>query len=196
MATTGSNIHWNYFLALESDLAKVGRYIEFCDANGGVYSTELARLLFAASSEVDVLAKLICKQIDPRTKAKNINDYCDVLLPAIPDLPDATVGLMGYGIGYTPWKGWAPNAAPIWWKSYNKVKHKRDAHFNMATLENAVRAMCALLILNYHYYARKWAPDGKQILEPRDTTNQLYPDSKLLRLHPFGDYYYSSLADW
>ena len=55
-----SLIHWNYFLALESDLAQVSRYIEFDSNNYRTYSIELSHLLLASSSEVDVIAKGIC----------------------------------------------------------------------------------------------------------------------------------------
>lgn len=57
---SAAKLHWNYFLALEQDMDVVARYIEFTHANLNVYSIELAHLLFAASSEVDVIAKLLC----------------------------------------------------------------------------------------------------------------------------------------
>ncbi len=41
-------LHWNYFLAIESDLEKVSRYIEFAENNYGVYSIELAHLLLTS----------------------------------------------------------------------------------------------------------------------------------------------------
>ena len=45
-------LHWNYYIALEQDLAKLSRYIEFAEGNFSTYSIELAHLLLAASSEV------------------------------------------------------------------------------------------------------------------------------------------------
>ena len=54
------NLHWNYYLALDNDMARVSRFIEFNPANLQVFSLELAHLLFAASSEVDVVAKALC----------------------------------------------------------------------------------------------------------------------------------------
>ena len=60
-ATTGK-LHWNYFIALERDLEVVSRYVEFCPQNFDVYSIEFAHLLFAAASEVDVVAKLLCQR--------------------------------------------------------------------------------------------------------------------------------------
>src|SRR2546421_703693 len=63
-----ARLHWNYFLALESDVARVARFIEFQPANFGTFSIELGRILLAASSEVDVVAKLVCSQLEPKAK--------------------------------------------------------------------------------------------------------------------------------
>ena len=90
MAVTASvaKLHWNYFLALERDMEVVARYIEFAVPNFQVYSIELAHLLFAAASEVDVVSKLLCSELEPSAPRKNnINAYKAVLLRALPDLP-------------------------------------------------------------------------------------------------------------
>lgn len=80
---TASKLHWNYFVALERDLESVSRYIEFNSDNLNVYSIELAHLLFAASSEVDVLAKLLCKRFAPKAKCRNIDEYRPLLLATL-----------------------------------------------------------------------------------------------------------------
>ena len=59
------------------------RYIEFSEPNFSVYSIELAHLLFAAASEVDVVAKLLCQMLEPGAPRGNINDYKAVLLQFI-----------------------------------------------------------------------------------------------------------------
>ena len=62
---TPGKLHWNYFIALERDLEVASRYVEFCPQNFNVYSIEFAHLLFAAASEVDVVAKLLCQRLKP-----------------------------------------------------------------------------------------------------------------------------------
>ncbi len=54
-------IHWNYFLALEQDLLKISRFIEFNEKNYETFSLELAHLLFAAAAETEVILKSLCK---------------------------------------------------------------------------------------------------------------------------------------
>jgi hypothetical protein len=190
--SAGSKPHWNYFLALERDLEVVSRYVEFSPANEATFSIELARLLFAAASEVDVLAKLVCAQIAPREKPATIDAYKPILLGELPSLPTTTVRIPRYGLSFDPWTNWSGKTNPDWWQAYNKVKHKRDAHFDLATLKNAWNSLGALLIICVHYYSRHLASQPGQRLELKDATHQLEPESSLLRLDE--SLYYSHLV--
>jgi hypothetical protein len=157
ISTTKNNLHWNYFIALEDDMAQVSRYIEFCKPNLGVFSIELAHLLLSAASEVDVMAKCLCALVDPNAAPSKINLYREVLMQAvndakIADLTAIRVAVPRYGIDFRPWENWAIGKTPDWWLSYNHVKHKRDEHFHEATLQHALNALGALFILNYLYY--------------------------------------------
>lgn len=165
----------------------VSRYVEFHEANLEVFSIELAHLLFAAASEVDVVAKLLCEQVAPAEPHTNINDYKAALLPAHPDLVEEEVFVPRYGLEFRPWSNWGGANNPDWWRSYNHVKHERAVYFYEATLKNALNALGALLILTYHYYARALATPPALQLSPKDTMQELEPQSVLLRLKE--DYY-------
>ena len=130
-ATPGKQ-HWNYFLALERDLDGVSRYVEFAKPNFKVYSIELAHLLFAAASEVDVVAKLLCRAVVPDKQPENINEYRDILKKSFPHLHAMEVRIPRYGITLTPWNNWRGKSNPDWWGGYNRVKHQRDTHFREA----------------------------------------------------------------
>ena len=188
---TASKLHWNYFLALEKDLEVVSRYVEFGSQNFDTYSIEFAHLLFAAVSEVDVIAKLLCKRLAPAQPRKNMNHYRAILVSALPDLPATEVFVRRYGLTLTPWDEWTGPSNPFWWRSYNNVKHKRDTHFNEATLKNALNALGALLILIFHYYRRALSPTSGPLQPPRDLMQQLQPGFTLLFLGD--DYYYGHL---
>lgn len=191
--TTKSKIHWNYFIALEQDLEIVSRYIEFSEHNFSVYSIELAHLLFAAASEVDVMAKLLCKRLQPTANPDNISGYREILLDKLSDLPTIEVFITRYGLSFKPWENWLGpgNDNPLWWRSYNQVKHQRDTHFNKATLKNALNALGALLILIYCHYSYELAPHDGERLSPKETMRQLEPELTLLRLPE--DYYHGHL---
>ena len=189
---TDGKLHWNYLIALERDLEVVSRYVEFCEQNYDVYSIEFAHLLFAASSEVDVIAKLLCERLQPAAPRGNINEYRPVLLAEFPDLPTTQVFVPRYGLSLTPWDNWTGPDNPLWWRSYNNVKHQRDVHFDQATLKNALNALSALLILTFHHYSLALAPTGTARLSPVKTTNELNPETTLLRLP--SDHYYKHLV--
>ncbi|MGL6475799.1 hypothetical protein ACSZNN_13030 [Aeromonas hydrophila] len=184
--------HWNYFLALERDIEAGSRYIEFCEPNFAVFSIELAYLLLAASSEVDVVAKLLCQLVAPNSPRGNINDYKVALLPAIPDLPNTEVFIARYGLSFKQWSNWNGDQNPFWWRSYNNVKHERDAFFHEATLKNALNALGALLIMTFHYYSRTLAVLPDSALPPKETMQQLEPQSSLLRLA--SNHYYDNIV--
>jgi hypothetical protein len=190
---TQSNLHWNYFIALERDLEVVTRYVEFGPANFNVYSIEFAHLLFAAASEVDVVAKLLCQRLQPNSPRNNIDDYRAVLLAELPDLTTTQVFVPRYGLRLTPWDNWSHGNNPAWWRSYNHVKHERDAHFDEATLKNALNALGALLILTHeHYRYALAAPGGAAPQSHMDTTEDLQPNSTLLSFSD--DYYYQTIT--
>ena len=191
IAATAGKLHWNYFLALERDLEVVSRYVEFSPPNFNVFSIELAHLIFAAASEVDVVAKLLCERIAPAAPRRNINEYKAVLLPAFPELPTTQVFVSRYGLSFAPWSNWAGPNNPDWWRSYNNVKHERDTYFNEATLKNALNALGALLVTTFHFYARTLAVAPTAVLPPKDTTRELQPESTLIRLDE--DFYYDTV---
>lgn len=161
--------HWNYFLALEDDIARMTRYLEPAAANYSAYSLELARIFMAAAAEIDVIAKLFCKQIDPDNKAENITGYRQKIIPHCDKLPNAIVLVPKFGLTFTPWEQWQHNKNPSWWRAYTEVKHQRDQHFASANLENTLNAVAGLYLLLIFFFSSE-AKNG-----------QLAPDPLLLK---------------
>jgi hypothetical protein len=79
--------HWDYFLAIERELEVLSRYVEFDERNFGCFSIEIARVLLAAGSEVDVICKHVCRQINPASTAESIKAYGDQMAAAYPGIP-------------------------------------------------------------------------------------------------------------
>ena len=145
--------HWNYFLALEEDIVQMSRYLEPAAQNFTAYSHELARIIITAASEVDVVAKLLCKKTDPSNKARTIDGYRKAIVPVYEALPGAKVKLPKYGLLLNPWEQWGQSDKnPVWWKAYNDVKHHRDTHFSSANLHHAFNAVGGLFILLLFLY--------------------------------------------
>lgn len=186
IACSTTKAHWNYFLALERDLEVATRYVEFVEENMSTYSIEFAHLLFAAASEVDVIAKLLCKHFAQDLPRRNMDDYRSALSTQLPELATMKVQIPRYGLTATPWGSWTDGQNPDWWRCYNKVKHERDSYFREATLRNAINALAGLMTLAFYHYGRSHVQD-RLVKYKKAVTRDLLPESSLLR---FPDGYY------
>lgn len=149
--------YWEYFLSIEQDLEKCSRFVEFSTSNYKTYSIEFARIIMAASAEIDTVAKELCKLVSPHDKAENIRNYASVILAKYPKLTEVEVSLHRYNLKVQPWRGWSNNnnSSPTWWQGYNKIKHERTAHFDRANLENAIHSVSGLLLLILYYFKER-----------------------------------------
>lgn len=161
-----TTIHWNYFLALEEDVANLARFIELTTANFECYSTELSKMLFAAASEIDVVAKQYCTSINPQRRAQNITHYKDIITKQHPYFHSVKVYMPRFGLTLEPWIIWGGAHQPLWWRAYNNVKHERHEHFSDGNLKNALNAIAALYVLLVFFY-REEAKMGKLSPNPR-----------------------------
>ena len=144
--------YWQYFVAIEDDLIKAARFVEFTASNRTTHSVEFARILLAASSEVDVAAKDLCRRIDPSSGADKIHMYRSVITGKFRLLPFTRIQIPRYDISLVPWLSWREDKTPNWWDSHNAVKHHRDQAFREANLENSLNATAALMVLLLHLY--------------------------------------------
>jgi hypothetical protein len=97
-----SNVYWNYFLALEKDLTKISRYIEIHSDNFSAFSIELAHLLLASASEVDVIMKQLCNLIYPEGNYGNINDYRECIRENLPEIVQEMAFIPRFSISLNP----------------------------------------------------------------------------------------------
>lgn len=173
--------HWNYFLSLEQDVSNLARYVEPAPNNYSCYSMELARILFAASSEIDVVAKQLCKRLDPEGKAENMANYRKVILANFQEIALSQVEIPRFGISLKPWSAWGTGGNPSWWSAYNNVKHHRHTHFAEANVEHALNAVAGLFVILLFFYPEE-AEQGR-----------LSPDPTLFRVR---DPFYTDRLAW
>lgn len=188
--TSGSQLlHWNYFLALDSDFDVLSRYIELAESNFQTYSIELAHLLLSASSEADVVLKALCSNLDPTSKARNICDYQSTLTARLPIAGEA-VYVPRFCLTLHPFDNWhVERTPPDWWQSYNKVKHHRDEYFQQANLKNALNALAGLLVAVFYFYRETFVDLNRRNIS---VTQRLQPEPRLLRLSD--TYYYDTMV--
>lgn len=164
--------HWNYFLALEEDLVRLARFVEFSKANYQTYSIEMIRLLLATASEVDVVMKLRCRQIG--SNASSIGRYREALRNERPILCDMNAFVPRYGLTLAPWHNWVGDTNPDWWTDHNKVKHARDDNYPRANLKNVLNAVGGLFLLLLSYYVHE--PDRQRLVP---VPSLLYPPEEV-----------------
>lgn len=172
--------HWNYFIALEEDLEKVARYIEFSEDNYKTYSIELAHLLLASSSEVDIVLASLCKKLNPSGQNDHIGDYQTTIQNFKPELINEKISIPRYGLELQPFINWDEGKDLNWWASYNKVKHHRDTHFEKANLKNTLNSLAALSLVVLYYYKEILSEERGEELSFKDTSYEFHSKASLI----------------
>jgi hypothetical protein len=181
---TKSLLHWNYFLALESDVERLARFVEFTSRNFDAYSVEMAHLFLAAASEVDVVARQLCSKIDEDINPKELDmdKYRGALRRCYPEMEGASVAIPRYGLVLRPWSNWQEDKNPYWWRDHNKVKHERGEHFSRANLKNVLNAMAGLFLIVLYYHR-----DVARLARLEPSPNLFLPPADLAGIAPVCD---------
>jgi len=148
--------HWNYLVAIEHDLERLSRYVEFDSSNFDCFSIEIARVLLASGAEADVVCKQLCRKLNVESSAENINEYRVEITASFTAIPEFEVLIPRFGLTLKPWEEWGrANGVPLWWTAYNKIKHERHAEYQRANLKNALNAVAGLFIMVLYLYREK-----------------------------------------
>ncbi len=154
--------HWDYYVSMTKDIEEISHYVEIHPDNYETFSIAFTRLLLSVGSEVDVVAKMLCKKYNPSSKADNITGYRKELRKHKPKISTITIGMKRYGLEFVPWQAWGQgNTNPQWWKNYNNVKHNRNMKYKEANLEMCLQSLAGLcVLLAYLYPDRMTKPLG------------------------------------
>lgn len=139
--------HWHYFLAIEEDIQRLARYIEFTPDNLKVYSIEIARLLMTATQEADTILKRLCFLHGDKSKSEN--GYRKFFPLQYPNYIFTSIHIRNFE--FMPFQEWATGITPEWWTANNKIKHIRNKGYNQGTLESMLHATGALFLMNLLY---------------------------------------------
>ena len=177
----------NFYLAIEDDLKRLSRFIEFSENNMKAYSIETVRILLATCSEIDVILKELCKLHAPDSHSKKIDDYRNIIKEKIPEFVDEEITLPGHHFKSVPWEIWkTSDENPDWWRGHNKVKHQRNDYYDKASLKNTINAVAALYICLLYYY--------KEIMN--QNSNKNYRFDEITRLFGIGPGFIKANPDY
>jgi len=190
--------HWVYYLMLEKDFLEIERYISFelgnnylynnaskktkAIANSKCYSNEFIKQYQIICSEVDVILKTICQEINGDSVSNNMEAYTEEVLDQWSDIVNQKVKVRG--IELQPFMNWSRKPqykSPDWWTPYNGVKHQRLQNYKNANLKNTMNALAGLYILEQ--YLAKYLGDKTG---NRDVPNDI---SKLFEMVNFNTRY-------
>ena len=166
---------WKYYLKLEDDLLQTERYLTIHNDNKKAFSIAYLQLYLSIGSEIDVIAKELCKVLDGSFDGDKIQHYCKVITQYYPNFKQETIGVFSRDYdSITPWTPWdftegvnkngksyvTSSAVPSWWRHYNKIKHDRmgtngssnKKNYQFANQENLISALAGLYLLEMYYY--------------------------------------------
>lgn len=180
-------IYWNQYISLEKEFTKTFHYIALDNTNYSAYSQAYAKLMLEIGSEVDVIFKEYCKQIDTsfKTKYSKITRYKDSINTHNQDFISQTVIVENFNLTVQPWIEWNSLDAPYWWTAYNKIKHnrtsmveidnKKDIGYKFATQKYTLLGLSGLYQLMLYLYYKLASDEHQVILTPM-------PSSRLFKL--------------
>ena len=90
-----TNLYWKQYLLIEKEFRKSNKYVALSIDNYNTYSDLYARILLQIGSEVDVVSKLICKEINAGSNADNIVKYGIEILQVFPEFESVTINCNG-----------------------------------------------------------------------------------------------------
>jgi hypothetical protein len=126
--------------------------------------------------------------LEPTLPAENINQYQGIIRRNLPEFVRKSVYVPRFSLTLKPWSNWNSGNNPLWWRSYNKVKHERSEFFLEANLKNTLNSIGGLLITVFYFYKLKFVSEGKPIDNIRDINEILKPAARFFSLQD--DYYY------
>lgn len=164
------NLFFPIYKQLEKELSELSYYISFDKKQLNVYSIKISDLLLRTVSEIENIAKELCKKENIKfydkkrhiRKFVNFNEYVDkleekyLLSKKFVEFKLDNANQNIYDFKLTPFfkdkeiKGKSSKVFS-WYFAYNKIKHDRVKYFKQANLNNLIHALAALFLLNVYY---------------------------------------------
>lgn len=164
------NLFFPIYKQLEKELNELSYYISFDKKQLNVYSIKISDLLLRTVSEIENIAKELCKKENIKfydkkrhiRKFVKFNEYIDkleekyLLSKKLVDFKLDNANENIYDSKLTPFfkdKEVKDKSSKnfSWYFAYNKIKHDRVKYFKHANLNNLIHALAALFLLNIYY---------------------------------------------
>jgi len=182
--------YWKQYILIEKEFSSTKRYLSLEEDNFNAYSSVFLKLLLEIGSEVDISAKLLCRLINPESKAETLKQCLDEIKAKYAEF--VNVSIISGKIKVSPW---SDNDTPTWWKVYNGVKHNRTKverygsiekeNYKFANQKNVFTALAGLYQLNVYIF---------RLTEHNNYLDSPLPGSRYFTLSGYGwdekEFYY------
>lgn len=141
------------FVSLRILLTKLETLFETVEpnkANLSTYGHKIREIILLACMEVESAWTAVLKENGYSTARLSTNDYVKLLKAMFLDAYELSLQSYPNFPKFTPFAGWNPNnptTSLSWYDAYNKTKHDREENLKFATLENAVYAVGAAVVM-------------------------------------------------
>ncbi|MCH5172025.1 MAG: hypothetical protein J1F31_04305 [Erysipelotrichales bacterium] len=148
---------WSYYIQLEKMFLETESYVSIHKNNYKCYSTKYTELLFLICGEIEMISKIICKNIDNNFKFSDLTSIEEwfKIIETNEEIADGIINFKVkaqlYDFEYVPWLN-VRKETPSWWTAHNKLKHNRINNVVEATLENTFNALAGLFVLEKIYF--------------------------------------------
>lgn len=136
--------HQRAYVLLGNDLLKIFEYVEPVQANAACFGHQIYQLFLRVCTEFESVCKLACRGLDFQVRRSREGRELDW------KIDDYKFYFHDWGVSETPIfplesfeNGQDPS--PIFYKSYNAVKHDREKEFIQANLANLMNSFAALV---------------------------------------------------
>lgn len=163
------NLYWKQYLMIEKEFRSIVKYVAIDSLNFKSYSDAYVKLLLEIGSEIDVVAKKMCKEINSNSNAHKIGQYASEITGRFPEFTQVIISCGDFDL--KSWDGWnagtiSSPGSPIWWQIYNGIKHNRNKvetygmgtnaitqmNYKLANQENVLNALAGLYQLELYLY--------------------------------------------
>lgn len=152
------------FVALRLLLTKLDSLFETIEPtsdNLKVYGHKIREVILLACMEVESAWTAVLKENGYSGSLFTTKDYVKLLKPMFLDAYDLSLQAYPNFPNFNPFDGWDNNNSTqslAWYYAYNKTKHDREENLKFATLENAVYAVGAAVVMFYAQFGLNFAP--------------------------------------
>lgn len=200
-------------LIILNNLHDILCYVEPKKKSKLAYGHKIRDLLILSCTELENIFKSYLSTANYNDKNSGTKDYYKLKAPY--HLDEFEISLLNSDMGpirpFLDWNDTQPTQSLTWYDAYNKIKHNRAEYFDKSTIENAILAVSAVIIMFCARYGMGYVTGSDTVFS--GLFNEMFridlidPDKKsfYLPIHPFEKGYGDSIitdheshyeADW